>query len=48
LYFLKFGEILKTKRTRDELEETKNKILKIIKDIQKEKSFCPKPTVLCG
>lgn len=48
LYFLKFGEILKTKRTREELEETKDKILKIIKDIQKEKSFCPKPTVLCG
>lgn len=48
LYFLKFGEILKTKRTKEELEETKNKILKIIKDIQKEKSFCPKPTVLCG
>ena len=48
LYFLKFGEILKTKRTKEELEETKDKILKIIKDIQKEKSFCPKPTVLCG
>ncbi len=48
LYFLKFGEILKTKRTKEELEETKNKILKIIKDIQKEKSFCPKPTILCG
>lgn len=48
LYFLKFGEILKTKRTKEDLEETKDKILKIIKDIQKEKSFCPKPTVLCG
>lgn len=47
LYFLKFGEILKTKRSKDDLEETKLKILKTIKDIEKEKSFCPKPTVLC-
>jgi len=47
LYFLKFGEIIKTKRTLESLEETKSKILKTIKDIQKEKVFCPKPNALC-
>lgn len=47
LYFLKFGEIIKTKRTLDDLIETKTKILKTIKDIQKEKAFCPKPNNLC-
>ncbi len=47
LYFLKFGEIIKTTRTLDDLNETKSKVLKTIKDIQKEKAFCPKPNNLC-
>jgi len=48
LYFLKFGEIIKTKRSLEDLEATKIKILKTIKDIEKEKVFCPKPSILCN
>jgi len=48
LYFLKFGEIIKTKRTLDQLEQTKQVILDIINKIQKEKVFPPKPTILCN
>ncbi len=48
LYFLRHGEQIYTKRTKDDLENTKHQILKIIKSIENEKIFPPKPTILCN
>ncbi len=48
LYFLRHQEHLKTKRNIDDLEKTKYQIIKTIKDIEKEKIFPPKPTILCN
>lgn len=47
LYFLKHGEKLSTNRTNEQLEETKAKILSIIKTIEKEREFNPRANPLC-
>lgn len=46
LYFLKHSEKLSTKRTREQLEETKKEILKVISEI-KESRFPANPSPLC-
>lgn len=50
-YFLKHNEKIETKRTTEDLEETKIEILKVINEIQniidKEKEFIPTPSALC-
>ena len=51
LYFLKHGEKAETKRTKEDLENTKTEILKTIREIEdlikKEKEFIPTPSGLC-
>ncbi len=47
LYFLKFNEKVETKRTIDQLEQSKNKVIDLIHQIEKD-SFEPRPSVLCG
>jgi len=51
LYFLKHGEKAETKRTKEDLENTKTEILKTIREIEdlikKEKEFVPTPSGLC-
>ncbi len=45
-HYLRHGEILSTKRTKNQLDETKNEIWKIISKIEKG-NFKPLPSVLC-
>ena len=47
LYFLKFGEKLNTKRTEEDLEEAKNKVIDLIHKIKKS-DFEPRSSFLCG
>ena len=47
LYFLKFGEKLNTKRTEEDLEEAKDKVIDLIHKIKKS-NFEPRSSFLCG
>ncbi|MFA5360790.1 MAG: PD-(D/E)XK nuclease family protein [Candidatus Paceibacterota bacterium] len=47
LYFVKFNEKIKTQRTEQDLEKSKEKIIKLIHQIEKS-SFDPRPSALCG
>ncbi|MDD5760608.1 MAG: PD-(D/E)XK nuclease family protein [Candidatus Pacebacteria bacterium] len=47
LYFLKFNEKIKTQRTEQDLEKSKEKIIKLVHQIEKS-SFEPRPSALCG
>jgi putative RecB family exonuclease len=47
LYFLKFNEKIKTQRTEEDLEKSKEKVIQLIHKIQKS-SFEPRPSTLCG
>lgn len=50
LYYLRHGEKLSTSRREDELEETKNKIINLVREIKKREKnndFPATPSVLC-
>ena len=50
-YYLKHGEKITTSRAEKDLEETKNKIVNLIKDIkqkERENNFPATPTILCN
>ena len=47
LYFLKFNEKIKTQRTEEDLEKSREKIIKSIQEIEKS-DFEPRPSALCG
>lgn len=50
-YYLKHGEKITTSREEKDLEETKNKIVNLIKDIkqkERENNFPATPTILCN
>jgi len=47
LYFLKFGEKIKTKRTQEDLDRAYNEVINLIQQI-KRSDFAPHPSPLCA